>query len=64
MPTVGIFVQRIYVFDLIGPQWIQVDVADQLAKVRLFLAENRFVAILKQVAVPVMTAVEINGMPG
>jgi hypothetical protein len=40
------------------------DVADQLSQVRLFLAENRFVAVLKQMAVSAVPAVEINRMRG
>jgi hypothetical protein len=40
------------------------DIADKFQKVRLLLAKNRFVAVLKQMAVPAVAAVEINGISG
>jgi hypothetical protein len=43
---------------LLGARWIQMDVAHQLQQVRLFLAANGFVAILKQMPRPTMRAIE------
>jgi len=47
---------------LLGAQWIQMNVAHQLQQVRLFLAENGFVAVLKQMSRPTMQAIEPSGV--
>jgi hypothetical protein len=40
------------------------NIANQLQKVRFFLAENGFVAVLKELPVPPVPAVEGDGMAG
>ena len=40
------------------------DVSHQCQEIGFLLADDRFVTILKEVAIPPMAAVERNGMPG
>ncbi len=45
-PNVG--VQSFHVTNQPGSQWIEMDVSDQLLEVHVFLTQDRFVTILKQ----------------
>jgi hypothetical protein len=47
-----------------GPQRIEVDVTDQLQEVGVLLADDGLIAILEEMARPVVSQVEINGVPG
>jgi len=40
------------------------DIADKFQKIRLLLAEYRFIAILKKLSVPFVSMVESNGITG
>ena len=38
------------------------DVTDQLQEIRIFLTDNRFIAVLEKVAAPFMTLIEGNSV--
>ena len=56
--------QRLHGFNDTRSKRVKVDVAHQLLEVWIFLTENRFVAVLKQVPVPPMAAIEAYGITG
>jgi hypothetical protein len=43
---------------------IQVDVPDEFQQIGVFLTDNGFKTVLEEVAAPVMTKVEFDGIPG
>ena len=45
-----------------GPQRIEVDIANQFEEVGIFLADDGFVAVLKEMPGTVVTAIEIDGI--
>ena len=47
-----------------GPQWIEMDIADQFQKIRLLLAKDRFVPILEKVSMTAVAAVEADPVSG
>ena len=57
MTVKGISGQLIEILHHSSPQRVQVDIANQLQKVGLLLAQNRFISILEQVAPPSVPAV-------
>lgn len=64
MPGPGIGAQPAEIRDPLRPQGIQVQVADQLQEVGLRLHHDGLVAVLDQVAHPLMAAIERPGVPG
>ena len=40
------------------------DVSDQFQQIRIFLAQDRFIAILKQMSAPAVAAIETNRVSG
>jgi hypothetical protein len=50
--------------DKTGTQGIQVDIAYEFEKIRIFFAKDRFVAVLEKMAYPSMTPVEVLGVSG
>jgi hypothetical protein len=64
MATPRKWAEIVETFDPPRPQKIQVDVADEFLEIPLFLAEDRFVAILKQLAVTAILPVETDGISG
>ena len=49
--------QFLQLADHSGSQWIEMDIADQFQKIRLLFADNRFIAVLKQMPIPKVTAI-------
>jgi hypothetical protein len=45
-------------------QWVEVNISNQLQQIRFFLAENRFVSVLKQMTVPMVSAIVVHSIPG
>lgn len=43
-----------------GPQWIQMNIAHQFLEISVLLASDRFVAILKQVAVAAVESADCS----
>ncbi len=64
VPAPGIFVHKSKAFHQTGPHRIEMDIANQLLKVSIFIANDRFIAILKKMTVPVMAQVEVDGICG
>ena len=60
----GVFVQFLEVADQAGSQRVEVDVAHQLQKIRIFFADHGFVSVLKKVAAALVSFVKGNGIPG
>ena len=60
----GIGSERLHGFNDTCSKRVKVDVAHQLLKVCIFLTENRFVSVLKQVPVTPMAAIEVYGITG
>ena len=60
----GVFVQFLEVADQAGSQRVEVDVAHQLQKIRIFFADHGFVSVLKKVAATLVSFVKGNGIPG
>ena len=58
MAAVGIFVQLSDPGHNTGANRIEVDIADQLLQVGVFLADDGFVSILKQMAATFVTAIK------
>jgi hypothetical protein len=58
MPAPGVAVQGGQGFHQLHPQWVEVDVANQLEQIRLLLHEDGFVPVLEKVADPAMAPVE------
>jgi hypothetical protein len=52
MPTIGISGQSLQILHQPHPQRIQVYIANQLGKIAIAVAHNRFVPVLKQRSVP------------
>jgi len=64
MARVRIGEKPIQVFYYLPFHGIQMDVTDQFLKVGVFLADNRFVPVLKELPVPLMGSVEVNCIAG
>lgn len=64
MPTPGVPVECRQRWDESGAERIEVDVADQLQEVRILLDQDGLVAVLEEVALPLVAAVEGPGVPG
>ena len=64
MPGPGIVAQPAEIRDHLCPKGIQVNVADQLQEVGLCLHYDGLVAVLEQVAHPLMAAIERPGVSG
>ena len=47
-----------------SPDRIQVDVSYEFKEVRTFLADDRLIAVLKEIAVSSLSLVEMDGIPG
>jgi hypothetical protein len=47
-----------------GSQWIEVYIPRQLQKIRIVLANNGFIAILKEITVTSMSSVEVYDIAG
>jgi hypothetical protein len=62
VPTPGITVQFRKIVDQMGSQGIQMDVADQLSKINLFIAYDGMITVLKQVSVSKMAKVVGHGI--
>jgi hypothetical protein len=58
MATPRVSVQRTEVLPQSGPQGIEVEITHQLEQVRFFLAQDGLVAILKEIPVAAVAAVE------
>ena len=56
--------QRIHIRNQLGSQRIQMNVPHQLEQIGIFLAQDRFVAVLKQVSMASMAPVEACGASG
>jgi hypothetical protein len=52
--------KHLYIFDLANPQGIQMNVPHQLQKIRILLTKNRFVPILEQMTVSLVSPVKIH----
>ncbi len=63
VPTPGVPVEAAHVRDQPGPQRIQVEIPHQLQKVRFRLHHDGFIPVLKEMAAPVVPAVEGAGVP-
>ena len=59
-----VFVEFFEVLHQFCSQWIQVDIADQLQEVRVFFTDDRFVAVLEEMAAAFMAFVEGDGISG
>ena len=57
-------IELVKIADEPRPQGIQVNVSDELEKIRLVFAENRPEAVLEQVTDALVTAIEDDGMTG
>jgi len=64
MTAPGITIQLRYRLDDSSPDWIEMDIADKRQKVVVFIAQDGFVSVLKQVAGATMAPVEILRVPG
>ena len=60
MPGPRVSVQPIEILDQSPSQQIQMDVADQLFEIKIFLADDGFVSVLEQVSSSSMASVEID----
>jgi hypothetical protein len=56
--------QIFYVLNQPGPEGIQMDVTNELLKISVFVTDDRFIAILKEMAVPAMAEVIGDGIAG
>ena len=63
MPRPLIRIQDIKRFSQTDPQGVEMNIADQLKKIRFFLTNNRFVAILEEMTAAVMAQVEDDCIP-
>jgi len=62
MAAPRITVQFNYALDETSTQRVKVNVADQFEKIRVFLADDRLVTVLEQMAASVMAQVECDGV--
>lgn len=62
MSAPGISVEGIHVLNDSGPQRVQVDIPQQFQQIGIPVADDGFIAILKQVADPVVAQVKGNGI--
>ena len=60
----GVFVEFFEILHQFCSQGIEVDVANQLQKIRIFFADNGFVSILEEMATSLMTFIEGDGVTG
>ncbi len=60
----GIDRKFVKVFYQTGPQRVKMDVADQFKQIGIFLANYRFVAVLKQMTAAEVAAIESHCIPG
>ena len=60
MSTVWITVQFAHMGDNLGPQRVQMDVADEFLQIEIFLAQYGFEAVLKQGAVATVPVIEMD----
>jgi hypothetical protein len=61
--TAGIPVQSLQVFYKAGTDGVQMDIAHEFKHVRFFIAQDRFISILKKVAMSTVTPIERDGIP-
>ena len=59
MSAIRVFIKFICVFYDFGPQRIQMDITNQFKQINVFLTQNGFVAILKQVTMPLVAPIII-----
>lgn len=64
MPAPWIAIQFVDCFYQTCPQWIQMNVADQLKQIGIFLAGNGFIAVLEQVPRTFVLEIEDYGVAG
>jgi hypothetical protein len=64
MPTPWVLIQLGNRFYQTHPQWIQMNITDQFKQVGVFLADDRFVAILKEMPRSFVLEVEDNRVTG
>ena len=57
MATVGVIIKLFEILNYFSAQGVEVNVAYQFQQIGVFLAQDGFIAILKQVAVAAVTAV-------
>jgi len=60
----GVFVEFIQVLHQFGPQGVEMDVADQFEEIRIFFADDGFVAVLEEMACAFVSFVEGHGVSG
>jgi len=54
MSAIRVFIKFSWAFYDFGPQRIQMNITNQLKQINVFLTQNGFVAILKQMSMPVV----------
>ena len=64
MTRPGIEVETINSFYKVGSQGVQVDIANEFEEVRIFLAHDRLVTVLEEMAPSVVPQVEGDGIAG
>jgi len=64
MPAPSVGVKLLHQGDEAGSQWIEVNVADELQKMGVFLAHNRLVSVLEEAAAAMMAKVEDDCITG
>jgi hypothetical protein len=62
MPAPGVTIELIQAAYHSGAQRIEVDISDQLQKVRLLFANHGFIAILEKMSAPAMAEIESGGV--
>jgi len=58
VPAIRVSVQAPYILNQFSSDRIQVDVAHQFQKIGVFLADDRFIAVLKQLTMTVVPVVK------
>lgn len=64
VPGPGIGIKLLDAFHQAGPQGVEVDVADQLKQVKVFLADDGLVTVLEKMAGSLMAKVEDHRIAG
>jgi len=60
----GVCVEFVEVLNQFGLERVEVNIADQFEEIRVFFADDGFVSVLEEVACPLMSFVEGDGISG
>ena len=64
MSAIGVFIKFSWAYYDFGLQRIQMNITNQLKQINVFLTQNGFVAVLKQMFVPPVAAIIRNRIAG